>query len=320
MTKEPIAINQPFLVGGVNMMYPGDPTAPAGEVVNCRCVMATEAILDSDGLPILKPRTPPYLRGANAVSLPKLPIPEPIVRQTGFVEATTLKQAKQQSIDLINNNTPINITKLSVKSDVDLAQLNLLNKQLNKLVNEYDVSPSYSKSVDGKLSYSSGKRYYGFVKTTYSGNVVELNFGSTKPNQLNIDSRTKGAVYKTEFGSYKFAGKSQIDKQNVDLATLTHEYGHFISVYNPRIFEKYPKLKDYWSEIQTIRDLYKAEIISLRNANDFDKLNEIYLGDYASTNIDEFVAESFTEYKLKTNPSKYANEVGRIIDKYFKKR
>lgn len=63
MTKEPIAINQPFIVGGVPMLYPGDPSAPAKEVVNCRCVMATEAILDSDGLPVLKPRTPPYLKG-----------------------------------------------------------------------------------------------------------------------------------------------------------------------------------------------------------------------------------------------------------------
>jgi hypothetical protein len=62
MTKDRIALNQPFMVGGVPMMYPGEVGAPAAEVVNCRCVMATEAIKDADGLPILKPRTPAYLK------------------------------------------------------------------------------------------------------------------------------------------------------------------------------------------------------------------------------------------------------------------
>jgi len=76
MTQDRIGLNQPFTLRNpktnvvTEMMYPGDVgTAlnkiPAAEVVNCRCVMATEAIKDADGLPILKPRTPEYLRKAK---------------------------------------------------------------------------------------------------------------------------------------------------------------------------------------------------------------------------------------------------------------
>jgi hypothetical protein len=31
------------------------------------------------------------------------------------------------------------------------------------------------------------------------------------------------------------------------------------------------------------------------------------------------MAEGFTEYKLSSNPTKYAKEIGKLIDKYFKK-
>ncbi len=31
------------------------------------------------------------------------------------------------------------------------------------------------------------------------------------------------------------------------------------------------------------------------------------------------MAEGFTEYKLNSNPSKYAIQIGKLIDQYFKR-
>jgi uncharacterized protein with gpF-like domain len=32
-------LSEPFIVGGARLMFPGDPTGPADEVIQCRCTM-----------------------------------------------------------------------------------------------------------------------------------------------------------------------------------------------------------------------------------------------------------------------------------------
>lgn len=54
--SEPIPMNQAFIVGGEEMLYPGQIGASAANVVNCRCVMGTVVLEDEYGLPILKQR------------------------------------------------------------------------------------------------------------------------------------------------------------------------------------------------------------------------------------------------------------------------
>jgi hypothetical protein len=49
-----VALNQPFFTSGEEIMYPGDPSAKAGNVINCRCKVVFTVKEDENGLPIRK--------------------------------------------------------------------------------------------------------------------------------------------------------------------------------------------------------------------------------------------------------------------------
>jgi uncharacterized protein with gpF-like domain len=46
--------DKPFFTSGEEIMYPGDPMAKAGNVINCRCKVVYTVKEDADGLPIRK--------------------------------------------------------------------------------------------------------------------------------------------------------------------------------------------------------------------------------------------------------------------------
>ena len=108
--------------------------------------------------------------------------------------------------------------------------------------------------------------------------------------------------------------KSLCDKEKLQISTLTHEFGHNIVC----DWNKSATAKAFYVELEKIRTAYRAEIAALEKGS--DAYNAIYLGRYANKSHDEFIAECFQEYKNRAKPSKYAKQVGELIDKYYKKK
>ena len=114
-----------------------------------------------------------------------------------------------------------------------------------------------------------------------------------------------------------------VDSGKEVIADMTHEFGHTLT--SSRAIEDSKELKAFWKEIKAIHKEYKAEYSSLTftNEKDYDaymkKKEELFISEYAKTNIDEFFAECFCMGKLSSTPSPYAKRVLEVADKYFKK-
>lgn len=241
------------------------------------------------------------------------------VKPEGFSEIKTPKEFKQRIIDLFSAKSKFNISGVSISSELDVEALNLRLKTLDDLLNEYKVSESMLTKSDIKVEFRSTKTTHGVVSyrnvrnsVTYDAEgvqIVKMNFGHT--------TNTRGSrIFDPEAVVTRF--NSRVDAAENLKATIVHEFGHVICMTdNARV--KNSISAKYIEELKAIRSEYYKELGDFAKAGDMKAVNKISLGRYASTNLDEFHAEAFTEYKLSSNPSKYAVKVGKLIDKYFKK-
>ena len=237
-----------------------------------------------------------------------LPIPQ---LESIFTPAKTVSEARANVLNIFEENLGIKGKSVGIANDLTLADLNERSEQLFNLTKEYNTA--FSKSSVPEIKFQSSGGAYGRINYyEYEGKLKSMNFGSRFDPSRGIEDRIKI----TQTGYTGFA-KSKVDFDKLNLSTLTHEFGHTIAVSDIRT--DFSGFRDFWDEMRTLKKTYSMEIKKLSEIKNTVALNKIYLGDYASTSIDEFLAEGFTEYKLKTNPSKYATEIGKTIDKYFKK-
>lgn len=156
-------------------------------------------------------------------------------------------------------------------------------KHLDKLIDEYNSTI---------VSYAvSSKRMTGFI--TEAGSAYSLN-GKTSVLVMPRALKNVKATDSLGLGDKQFLGITY------------HEFAHTLSQSREKVDI------DFWKEIRKIKKEYES---NRGKSNWFD----VKISDYASKDVDEFLAESFTQAKLSDNPSQYSKRVLEVVDKYFKK-
>lgn len=227
-------------------------------------------------------------------------------------------------INIINNTTSIeelNNKALEVLKDTKIAKVDFTNGDLRKskemlaqyikLVDEYNTDPTYSITLEK-------------LKQNVDGQVVRVGNSADCVMQLKSHKYIEPAKYQTLKSSMSF--NVVVDKENVNIATLTHEFAHTLST-SKQI--SMGKDTEFWAEIRKIKTAYAKELNNIDkqlyidktlNYEEAEKLKtQVSISQYAKTNLDEFLAEGFCEAKLSSNPSKYSLQILDVVNKYFKR-
>ena len=243
-----------------------------------------------------------------------LPMPEDL--QNRFIPAKSIKEAKKLIVDTISENAGYSVKAIRMSSELSLDEVNERYKALKGLFEEYKTTEVPNRNSPINVTFKSADSFYGKISFAYRKDLTDffvrdMNFGDqvSKNGDRIFDPLSKA-----------LRGKSRVDAKNLNISTTVHEFGHVIAQSDQVHIKGCPEyLKGFFKELRGIRDDYFKEVTALTRENDYLAINKLYLGKYASQDIDEFLAESFTEYKLSSNPSKFATKVGELIDKTFKR-
>lgn len=204
---------------------------------------------------------------------------------------------------------------VSVGSKVPKENLPKLMSALQYLRDNYKMGGDSAE----KIVFTGGNGYAGVVsRYSLSGKIAKIDFGSVSSSEYT----KRGRIFRDVLEQNLARTSSSVDPENLDISTVVHEWAHVLAT-----TESYRYVQavngvnalQFFRDLGEIREAYKSELQSLTLSGKKGEAGAIFLGSYANTNLNEFMAEAFTEYTLKSGPSKYAIKVGKLIDKYFKK-
>lgn len=290
------------------LMFPGDPSGAAAEVINCRCTSNTRArwALDDGELQTLKERAEYFGldKTANFEDYKQkyLTVAEaPIVQNTDFTPAKTIEEAEEYAKRFVDTHYQSKYSGNISYKGMSLENANKVNQVLNEVYSNYDVSmlnnlkPMNFRETKWKTAVEDG------IAAAYqwgNGGTLFMNqkiFASEKVTSA-FTKKANDLLHTVLNGIDTLLGKSGLrEKQRIYLealkktgvqcfaqttgidfaeATFVHESGHLL---DDKIFRKLFKEKGF--DISASMAKYSGNISG-----------------YAVSSNAEYIAESFTAF------------------------
>lgn len=285
-------LDKPFSNG---LMFPGDPSGGAAEVINCRCALLQRASweLDEEELEELKKRAEFFgLDKSDSFEEYKQKYLRAAESQVEDVTSETIEQVS----DRVKRKHNITINTDAVGDKLEDAAKKQI-EALDGLLDEYNSTLVGFRFENGRIDGEGGSCY---MLNGHSSITIRTNSINKK---LLYDKLNVG--------------------ENVDLEITYHEFAHAFSQSSEGMDDA------FWKEIKGIRTKYRKALKEIEKSELVDHTidaiqaeamrKQIFISSYANKDIDEFLAEAFAQARLSASPSPFATEVLSVVDKYFKK-
>lgn len=297
-------IDKPFKVDGYEIMFPGDTSAPGYLVYNCRCT--TTAVVDGVDTSSAQRRARNAATGQTEVisnmtyaewAWWKKKQPKKAAKPS-FTPAASIEEAQKYVEKYVDDNKSKYTGKIDYKG-IDLQYANEMNRALTEVLDQYDVDYKIRnlvpfnrrekrfKDTTAEAAYQWGtcdlffNKDYLKSQKAMAAHVKEYRdlLETVMPN---IDIAIEKAKQKTGFGAelqlryvqaLKATGRTNVNEPDA-YGSMVHELGHYL---DDRVFKKAEK--EIGFDLSSSFEKYSGKISA-----------------YATSNKQEYVAESFAAY------------------------
>ena len=290
-----VGVDEPFIVGGEKLMFPGDRSGSGWNIYNCRCTQIAK------------------VKGVDT-SDAKRRARDPETGESVLIENMSYAEWAGWKKKTSANGLMIAIEKIRGAekiSDVSAIMRDATKKQVDLTGMDLELAKDNMEQIL-RLGEEYGYHFSEIITTSGRAALGEVKRSGARAEKVSLQYPKKyykdqGALF-AELRKSAAAGESpRIGRRNISIYTTTHEFAHTLSEeLTSRLYGYGDELK-FWDEIETVYNSAKKE-----------KPEE--LGKYAFSNQNEFLAECFAYAKLGAQPNAYADEVLRIVDKYFRRK